>query len=352
MSVARRNRKRITTTTITKSNCIQQRIQQTNQIITNNNLLFQACKEGNLSRVQTLIQDNTTTCTFTTTDINRRSALHFAAREGRLSIVQYLHQNNANILHQDKYGRTPLYVAAERNHLHIVQYLYHNGAATTISIPCNQGKTPILTAATSGNVDIIKYLTEQGANITTSDHYDRTPMYIAIEKNNLNLIKYIHSIHPKELIRRNIQTGDTPFFSAGFNHQWKILKWRFSVVTAPAIEVPLLLREVDIQSRTYLYQMALRERNIEHRNYLLFVQQVMLRPNCKVGCLHLRHLLMFIGDYVRGTVEYRTSWWYVLDIMKEVVDVDGVVEGSGESDRRMGQGGNSSNGVKGCCVVS
>ena len=41
-----------------------------------------------------------------------------------------------------------------------------------------------------------------------------------------------------------------------------------------------------------------------------------------------------------------------MDIMKDVVDGDRVVEGGGESDRRVGQGGNSSNGVKGCCVVS
>jgi hypothetical protein len=87
--------------------------------------------------------------------------LMIASIEGNLSLVKTLVINkNAHI---DHIGWTPLHYASSRGHFEIAQFLLANGAIVDSMSPSNT--TPLMMAVQSGNEQLIKLLLDKGADL-------------------------------------------------------------------------------------------------------------------------------------------------------------------------------------------
>jgi ankyrin repeat protein len=87
--------------------------------------------------------------------------LMIASIEGNLPLVKTLVQ--AKKAQVDHIGWTPLHYASSRGHLEIAQFLLANGAIVDSMSPGNT--TPLMMAVQSGNEQLIKLLLDKGADL-------------------------------------------------------------------------------------------------------------------------------------------------------------------------------------------
>jgi len=112
-----------------------------------------------------------------------------------LDIIQELLDNGAcpNISVMD--GQTPLitsiwYTSSDQNSyisLQIIEKLVLAGANVNFQFN-NSGKTPLHIATCNGNKEICKILLENGAHLDCCDFNGKTPLDIAIEKENCDIV--------------------------------------------------------------------------------------------------------------------------------------------------------------------
>ena len=137
---------------------------------------------------------------------------------------------NANINHQMINGWTPLHQATINSHISTVRYLLRKGANPNIADI--DGHTPIFTAIIfPHNNDIItrqliNILRTYGANLEHRDKRGRTILHFAVERNSLNLVRY--------LLRNGIDPNITD------NQRWTPLH-KVAVKTNMNIEIAKLL---------------------------------------------------------------------------------------------------------------
>ena len=142
-----------------------------------------ACKNGHLQIVQYLIEKQ-----MVDKEINNLldiKPLHYACLYGHLPIVQYLISKGANVEGKDKLGSTPLHYACNGGHLAVVKYLVSRGAYTID----NYGNTPLHSAARHGKIDIVRYLISVGANKQIKNNSDHTPYDLALNVETRSILK-------------------------------------------------------------------------------------------------------------------------------------------------------------------
>lgn len=96
-----------------------------------NDDFINACRNGNLSRAEKLLDDGANIEARDGSD--RQTALVFAANEGHLNIVRMLIGRRANINAQDDKGWTALSEASYRGRYDVVDFLLEKGATTLLS---------------------------------------------------------------------------------------------------------------------------------------------------------------------------------------------------------------------------
>jgi len=94
--------------------------------------IHDACEEGNLEAVKTLIESSPSEI-WKTDEICYFSGLHVAANHGHIAVVKFLLDAGADINRKSKSGETPLHLAVLRNHPDIVKCLLVRGADYTIT---------------------------------------------------------------------------------------------------------------------------------------------------------------------------------------------------------------------------
>ena len=151
-----------------------------------------ACLNGKLDIVQFLISQANANINSLTRD--GYNALHCACKGGDLEIVQYLIRvcgANKEEKTQDYYQNTPLHIACKNGHLPIVQYLIEREGANPNETDAFFGMTCLHMASEFGHMHIVKYLVEKiKMNLDPKDKKQRTPLQIACEEENIEIIKY------------------------------------------------------------------------------------------------------------------------------------------------------------------
>ena len=115
------------------------------------------------------------------------SPLGAALRGGHLKIAQLLYERGADVDVQGRGHRTLLRGASCSGPLEIVQWLLSCSANSSI---CDEqmGWTPLHSAACFGDVEISRLLLRYNADIHAHDKRGRTPLHVAAEYRNVNVV--------------------------------------------------------------------------------------------------------------------------------------------------------------------
>lgn len=180
-----------------------------------------------------------------TRDLNRQSfkfgntPLCLAAELSRSQLIPTLIKNGAKRLKTNNYKQTPLHLAANSEFKNFVDVINMLIAINTeeIDIPKYlnmqdiNGDTVLHILARRQNVpqDFIIYLIKQGANIFASNLSTQTPLHVAAQSGNLNMINaLLNKTNFIDLVFRNIYVnykdmyGNTPLHIVINNHYSKI----------------------------------------------------------------------------------------------------------------------------------
>ncbi|WP_440121146.1 ankyrin repeat domain-containing protein [Tenacibaculum sp. Ill] len=132
-------------------------------------------------------------------DDNDNTPLIIAASRNSLEIVQLLSEKTKNINHTNKKGHSALTYAVEYNSEAVVDYLVKNEA--NIEVKDNKGNSLAYYLVKSYHpkkvndfTEKMNLLTNNGLNLTKLQANKNTLFHIAIEKNNIDLLKKINTL--------------------------------------------------------------------------------------------------------------------------------------------------------------
>ncbi|CAF1246941.1 unnamed protein product [Rotaria sp. Silwood1] len=124
-------------------------------------------------------------------DFTNRTPLHISACQGYLRISKWLIKKvKININSMDNFGSTPLFDGFINGNLNVTNYIYLNGG----KFPSTKYKelSFYLNAFIYENyIDGIKYLIQLGFNPNETDYDGRYSLHLAVNTNNLNIIRYL-----------------------------------------------------------------------------------------------------------------------------------------------------------------
>lgn len=101
-----------------------------------------------------------------------------ASRDGNLSRVRELLQNGVDPnAYKDQFGRSPLWDASWKGHAQIVRDLLNAGAI--VDAAHNDGRTPLRVAAYNGHLDVVKVLLHAGADLELKANDGKTALDLA-----------------------------------------------------------------------------------------------------------------------------------------------------------------------------
>lgn len=127
--------------------------------------LHEAAKEGNVEIAKLLIEKG---AKINFVNPKGWTALHRAVNYGKIEIVKLLLNKNADFNLKTFDDMTPLSLAFKNNHPEIARFLLENGADSNCCID-NKGLTPLFSALRKGDVDLAKLIINNGASPDTMD---------------------------------------------------------------------------------------------------------------------------------------------------------------------------------------
>lgn len=181
--------------------------------------LFQAVQNGNLSLINHFMKDRSN---LSTTDSNRRTALHVACSLGHLETVKILLAAGSNVDSRSAIGQTALHEACKGGHYDVVQELLSkvsdldsvdsnglsaahfcclNGEIECLTLLCDHGcdicledklrRSGVHLAALRDHADIIRCLVDRGMELDTVDHSGKTPAHYAARSGSAGCLKIL-----------------------------------------------------------------------------------------------------------------------------------------------------------------
>ncbi len=143
---------------------------------------FEACEDNHLNFVQLLLGRGA--------DVNARdecheTPLHLASYFLERKLVRVLLDNGANVNAEDKRGRTSLHQALEaryntdENDFGVAQLLTERGA--DVNVRGEEHETPLHLASDFLELNLVRMLVDHGANVNAEDKRGRTPLHRVLE---------------------------------------------------------------------------------------------------------------------------------------------------------------------------
>ena len=115
--------------------------------------------------------------------------LHWGCRTKMISVVKLLvTKSTIDVDVRCNRGDTALYVAVDNSHIELVKLLKESRNAN-VNIANGSGWTPLMRAAIHGNRDILQLLLSYNANPHARNYNTDTPLHIACEYNQLDIVR-------------------------------------------------------------------------------------------------------------------------------------------------------------------
>ena len=175
-------------------------------------VLHYACNGGNVSLVQTLIQEHKA-------DVNEQdnensTPLHVAALAGKAdAALSLINQYGCDPNVRSKFGRTVLHNACEGGNVSLVQTLIQEHKAD-INERDNKNDTPLHVAALGGKADVaLLLISEYGCNPNVRGQFGRTVLHDACGRCNVSLVQTLIQEHRADVNERDNE-NDTPLHVA------------------------------------------------------------------------------------------------------------------------------------------
>ena len=183
-----------------------------------------------------IIAQTTTDCQYGSyrgSDIDRRTAIHYAAHNGNLEMVKFLMAQVKNPMalfdleEGSPYTSTPIHEAAENGHLEVIKYLIKfTGDHEVNVIGYHSGETPIMLAAGNNHLEVVKFLSQFTDNpnagnadkiVSEFQNCGYTPINMAVQHGHLDIIKFLAPLSNN--VNEPCETGQSPLhFAVQFNH--------------------------------------------------------------------------------------------------------------------------------------
>ena len=148
---------------------------------------------------------------------------HIACQCGRLEMLSDAKLSSINFEAKDWKGRSPIHYAAEYDHLDCLRFLVEN-KNVNLNIKDKFGMTPYHIACAYGSIDIIEYLIEKGSEWTV-DSLNRTPLEVAVEKGNIEVLRFFASRNETAIIESETSGRSLAHIAAinGFDEEVEFL---------------------------------------------------------------------------------------------------------------------------------
>jgi ankyrin repeat protein len=139
------------------------------------NVLFDAVKTGDVTRVQALIESDP--ALVKATDATGRTPLHWAARGTSRPVLALLVEKGADVNALDRGGLAPIHSLAARGDTQGLTLLLDRGA--DVNLASAQRETALHQAAQAGRVGAVQMLLARKAGLELANAYGRTPLVLA-----------------------------------------------------------------------------------------------------------------------------------------------------------------------------
>ena len=123
-------------------------------------------------------------------DLGKTALLHAAAADNPKLIRSLIQLDSKATNLPDVTGNTPLIYAAQAGALDNVKELVENGAKINYQSATN-GISALAAAAAEGHDNVVRYLVRSGANINVRDSSGRTPLFYALETNQVDTFRLL-----------------------------------------------------------------------------------------------------------------------------------------------------------------
>ena len=178
-----------------------------------NSELLKAAKEGELSRIKTILEkgaDVNAKGNFGDTPLHH--ATHYAAANCNIEIVRFLIEKGADVNSETGLGDSPLAIAAESNNVELCKFLMEKGANVNIRKDLTEiddtfggvyvyyYSTPLHQAAAHGNMELCKLFIEKGADMNKEDRSYKTPLDVAKDDEIKALMKTVNEQRERETV--------------------------------------------------------------------------------------------------------------------------------------------------------
>ncbi|XP_067659868.1 ankyrin-3-like [Haliotis asinina] len=232
-----------------------------------NSILHLACKGGNMEIMKHILTYNT----MDVNDIGKEglTPVMLAASEGRKGMFDLLLQNGADLSHEDDNGRNILHMACRGGNMELVTHVLKQNIVE-INSRSHDGSSPAMEAAYEGHTNVLKLLRSEGADLSAVNGKSNTILYIALESEHKDTVKYVLSNDFVDIDSRNndgmtavmlaVQEGMTDIFhslvrrgadlSLANSHEWNILHIACDEGNSEIVKYILSENAVNVNDRT------------------------------------------------------------------------------------------------------
>lgn len=133
------------------------------------------------------------------------TAINRAIDYNQIPVVELLLDRGANVHHKDVFQRGMLHAAAINAQSEIIEILLKFDPTLDVNMQDVNGKTTLHDAARSGSAPTVRVLLLHGADPTIKDSYGRTPIFVARETNQPEIVKILRGARQAQ----KMQASDT-----------------------------------------------------------------------------------------------------------------------------------------------